>query len=53
VPTLVISGAADAGRPVVAAAIPNARLIVLAGLAHALPAQAPEVFAEMLLDFFK
>ncbi len=56
VPTLVISGAADSGTPVaahelLAGAIPGARLTVVAGTAHALPAQAPALFAQLLLDF--
>ena len=58
VPTLIVSGAGDSGTPVgaheaLAAGIPGSRLAVLAGLAHALPAQAPELFAQLAADFLQ
>jgi pimeloyl-ACP methyl ester carboxylesterase len=34
------------------AAIPQSKLVVLADLAHALPSQAPQLFATIVKDWF-
>jgi 3-oxoadipate enol-lactonase len=55
-PTLVIAGGADVGTPpamsqALAAAIPGARLAVIAGAAHLSSAEKPEEFARLVIDF--
>jgi len=56
-PTLVLAGAEDPSAPPdhsrrLAAAIPGARLEVLAGAAHLLNIEAPEAVSELLLEHF-
>lgn len=57
-PTLVIVGAHDLTIPPsegarAAALIPNARLVRLPGVAHQLPDEAPEIVADLILDFLE
>lgn len=55
-PVLIICGAEDVGTDVaaherLAAKIKQAKLVVVAGLSHALPSQAPDLFASMVKTF--
>ncbi len=55
VPTLVVGGALDvdhlAGSHALAEAIPGARLVVLDGVGHEIPTDAPERLLTVLLSF--
>jgi 3-oxoadipate enol-lactonase len=55
-PTLVVVGALDPGTPVAAAEaiharIPGSRLVVMPGLSHMLPIEAPDAFGAIVDDF--
>jgi pimeloyl-ACP methyl ester carboxylesterase len=57
-PVLVVCGSEDVGTNVaahekLAAQIKQAKLMVLSNLAHALPSQAPELFASILKNFIQ
>ena len=55
-PTLVVVGELDPGTPVAAAeaihaGIPGARLVVMRGLSHMLPLEAPDAFGQVVETF--
>jgi pimeloyl-ACP methyl ester carboxylesterase len=57
-PSLVLTGENDGGcnprlNAQIAAAMPNAKLVVLAGLRHAILLEAPQIVAPPVLDFLR